>query len=88
MGSVPRWGSSLFLLTCLSLQNAEHAGYRRRILQRNPSRYDSEGDELDDDDSDATADADAAEENPYSEIALASESPLLSFWNRLCFALV
>lgn len=33
-------------------------------------RYDSEGDELDDDDEDSEADAAAAEENPFSEIAL------------------
>ncbi|EER28163.1 hypothetical protein CPC735_034990 [Coccidioides posadasii C735 delta SOWgp] len=48
----------------------DHAGYTRHILQYNPPRYDFEGDELDDDDSDATADAEAAEENPYSGIAL------------------
>jgi hypothetical protein len=33
-------------------------------------RYDSEGDELDEDDEDSEADAAAAEENPFSEIAL------------------
>ncbi|EEP80892.1 predicted protein [Uncinocarpus reesii 1704] len=51
-------------------KKVDHAGYARRILQYNPVRYDSEGDELDDDDSDATADAEAAEENPYSGISL------------------
>lgn len=33
-------------------------------------RYDSEGDELDEDDEDSEADAAAAEENPFSAIAL------------------
>ncbi|KAL2815423.1 RXT2-like protein [Aspergillus cavernicola] len=51
-------------------QKIEHAGYTRYILQQNPVRYDSEGDELDDDDDDSEADAAAAEENPFSEIAL------------------
>ncbi|EAW22962.1 RXT2 domain-containing protein [Aspergillus fischeri NRRL 181] len=51
-------------------QKIEHAGYTRYILQRNPVRYDSEGDELDEDDEDSEADAAAAEENPFSEIAL------------------
>ncbi|PLB44046.1 hypothetical protein P170DRAFT_418621 [Aspergillus steynii IBT 23096] len=51
-------------------QKIEHAGYTRYILQPNPIRYDSEGDELDEDDEDSEADAIAAEENPFSEIAL------------------
>ncbi|EAW07924.1 RXT2 domain-containing protein [Aspergillus clavatus NRRL 1] len=51
-------------------QKIEHAGYTRYILQHNPVRYDSEGDELDEDDEDSEADAVAAEENPFSEIAL------------------
>ncbi|KAL1957870.1 hypothetical protein VTO42DRAFT_5435 [Malbranchea cinnamomea] len=51
-------------------KRTEHAGYTRDILEYNPPRYDSEGDELDFDDSDATADADAAEENPYSEVLI------------------
>ncbi|TQB72404.1 hypothetical protein MPDQ_006891 [Monascus purpureus] len=38
--------------------------------QRNPVRYDSEGDELDEDDEDTEADAVAAEDNPFSEVAL------------------
>jgi hypothetical protein len=58
----------------LSLQRSEHAGYVRNILEYNPPRYDSEGDELDFDDSDATADAEAAEINPYSGIVLTGES--------------
>lgn len=35
-------------------------------------RYDSEGDELDEDDEDTEADAVAAEDNPFSEVALES----------------
>jgi hypothetical protein len=41
-------------------------------LQRNPIRYDSEGEELDEEDEDSEADAAAAEENPFSGIALES----------------
>ncbi|KAJ5768832.1 hypothetical protein N7520_003391, partial [Penicillium odoratum] len=51
-------------------EKVEHAGYTRHIIQRNPIRYDSEGDELDDEDEDSEADAAAAEENPFSGIAL------------------
>ncbi|KAF1930853.1 uncharacterized protein M421DRAFT_418327 [Didymella exigua CBS 183.55] len=49
----------------------EHAGYRRYILQRNPARYDPDGDivepsdEYEDDD-----DLEAVEENPYADIRL------------------
>jgi hypothetical protein len=39
-------------------------------------RYDSEGDELDEDDEDSEADAAVAEENPFSEIALERASQL------------
>ncbi|KZF26301.1 hypothetical protein L228DRAFT_279527 [Xylona heveae TC161] len=48
----------------------EHAGYERYIINRNPPRFDEDGDELDDDDVDEQADANAAEENPYSDIRL------------------
>ncbi|KAJ5761915.1 uncharacterized protein N7511_005297 [Penicillium nucicola] len=51
-------------------QKVDHAGYTRYILQSNPIRYDSEGDELDEDDEDSEADAAAAEDNPFSGIAL------------------
>ncbi|KAJ5533635.1 hypothetical protein N7494_010187 [Penicillium frequentans] len=51
-------------------EKIEHAGYTRHILQRNPIRYDSEGDELDEEDEDSEADTAAAEENPFSGIAL------------------
>ncbi|KAL1967529.1 hypothetical protein VTN77DRAFT_3044 [Rasamsonia byssochlamydoides] len=51
-------------------EKIEHAGYQRYILRRNPPRYDSEGDELEEDDEDSEADAAAAEENPFSEVAI------------------
>ncbi|KAJ6088298.1 hypothetical protein N7486_009559 [Penicillium sp. IBT 16267x] len=51
-------------------EKVEHAGYTRHILRRNPVRYDSEGDELDEEDEDSEADTAAAEENPFSGIAL------------------
>ncbi|KAJ5037097.1 hypothetical protein EN45_106130 [Penicillium chrysogenum] len=51
-------------------QRVDHAGYTRYILQPNPVRYDSEGEELVEDDEDSEADAAAAEENPFSGIAL------------------
>jgi RXT2-like, N-terminal len=67
-------GSDSDSYSVMSFQKVEHAGYTRYILQRNPPRYDSEGDELDDDDADSDADAAAAEENPFSEIALERQS--------------
>lgn len=60
------------MLTCL-IQSIEHAGFHRNILQRNPKRYDEDGDELEDDDVDEEADARAADENPYAEIRLEGE---------------
>ncbi len=51
-------------------QKVEHAGYHRSIIKRNPRRYDEDGEELDDDDDDSQADAEAALQNPYSEIKL------------------
>ncbi|CRG85615.1 hypothetical protein PISL3812_02659 [Talaromyces islandicus] len=48
----------------------KEARYTRYILRRNPPRYDSEGEEIDDDDTDSEADATAAEANPFSEIIL------------------
>ncbi|KAK2731982.1 hypothetical protein FQN57_003057 [Myotisia sp. PD_48] len=53
-------------------KNAEHSGYNRDILCNNPPQYDAEGEELDVDDSDATADLDVTEENPFSATNLAS----------------
>jgi hypothetical protein len=55
------------------LQRIEHAGYHRYILQRNPARYDPDGDivepgdEYEDED-----DLSTVEENPYAEIRLES----------------
>lgn len=53
------------------LQKIEHAGYHRYILQRNPPRYDPDGDiveaadEYEDED-----DLSTVEENPYADIQL------------------
>ena len=51
-------------------QKIEHAGFTRYILERNPRRYNSYGDELDDSESDAEADADAADENAYRGVRI------------------
>ncbi|PGH19121.1 hypothetical protein AJ80_04199 [Polytolypa hystricis UAMH7299] len=48
----------------------EYAGYTRDILERNPPKYDSEGDELDDEDEDDYAEAEAMEENPFADVFL------------------
>lgn len=48
----------------------EHAGYQRYIISQNPKRYDEYGDELEDGEEDERADAEATEENPYSEVRL------------------
>lgn len=55
-------------------QKIEHAGYQRYILNRNPRRFDEDGDELEQADVDEEADAAAAEENPYSGIKLEGQS--------------
>ncbi|EGE79648.1 hypothetical protein BDDG_02589 [Blastomyces dermatitidis ATCC 18188] len=47
-----------------------HAGYTRDILERNPPKYDSEGDELDEEDAEEHADPELADENPFGEIHL------------------
>ena len=52
------------------MQKIEHAGYRRPIISRKPTRYDEDGDELDNEAEDEYADAMAAEEDPYSDIKL------------------
>jgi RXT2-like, N-terminal len=51
-------------------QKVEYAGYTRYILDRNPRRYNEYGEELEDSETDEEADADAADENPYSGIRL------------------
>ena len=56
-------------------QKIDYAGYHRYILSQNPKRYDDYGDELEDDEVDEKADAEAAEENPYSEIKLEGAPP-------------
>ncbi|KAF1840996.1 uncharacterized protein K460DRAFT_359534 [Cucurbitaria berberidis CBS 394.84] len=49
----------------------EHAGYRRAILQRNPPRFDPDGDLVEpDDEYDEEEDLEAVEENPYGNILL------------------
>ncbi|KAF1837571.1 hypothetical protein BDW02DRAFT_586535 [Decorospora gaudefroyi] len=49
----------------------EHAGYHRSILQRNPPRYDPDGDIVEvDDEYDEEDDAEAIAENPYGNIQL------------------
>ncbi|KAI8936493.1 hypothetical protein NX059_006898 [Plenodomus lindquistii] len=58
----------------------EHAGYQRSILQRNPPRYDPDGDIVEpDDEYDDEDDLEAIEENPYGHVRLESVlAPLTS----------
>ncbi|KAF2856040.1 hypothetical protein T440DRAFT_438628 [Plenodomus tracheiphilus IPT5] len=58
----------------------EHAGYHRSILQRNPPRYDPDGDIVEpDDEYDEDDDLEPVEENPYGNIRLESVlAPLTS----------
>ncbi|RMZ69207.1 RXT2 [Pyrenophora seminiperda CCB06] len=54
----------------------EHAGYHRSILQRNPPRYDPDGDVVEvDDEYDEEDDVEPVEENPYGDIQLESMYP-------------
>jgi hypothetical protein len=61
------------------LQRIDHAGYKRYILQRNPPRFDPDGDiveagdEYEDED-----DLEAVEDSPYADIRLESEPVLPS----------
>lgn len=49
----------------------EHAGYKRYILQRNPPRYDPDGDIVEpDDEYEDEDDLEVVEENPYADIRL------------------
>ncbi|KAI4686609.1 uncharacterized protein J4E84_005890 [Alternaria hordeiaustralica] len=51
----------------------EHAGYHRSILQRNPPRYDADGDVVEvEEDYEDEEDVEAVEENPYGNIQLES----------------
>jgi hypothetical protein len=53
------------------LQHINHAGYKRYILQRNPPRFDPDGDVVEpDDDYDDEDDLEAVEENPYAEVQI------------------
>jgi hypothetical protein len=59
-------------------QIAEHAGYQRAIINRNPPLIDEDGYDIDsDDDEEQVQEAIAAamEENPYSSIRLEGERP-------------
>ncbi|UPX10949.1 uncharacterized protein EKO05_0001581 [Ascochyta rabiei] len=52
-------------------KRVEHAGYRRYILQRNPPRYDPDGDIVEpSDEYEDEDDLESVEENPYAEIRL------------------
>jgi hypothetical protein len=49
-------------------QRIDHAGFSRHILKRNPARYNSWGDELEDSESDPEADADVHETDAYADV--------------------
>ena len=54
-------------------QRIEHAGYHRYILQRNPARYDPDGDVVEPgDEYEDEDDLSTIEENPYADIRLES----------------
>lgn len=58
-------------LTTLLTQRIEHAGYRRYILQRNPPRFDPDGDIVEpSDEYEDEDDLSEVEENPYADIKL------------------
>lgn len=53
------------------LQRIEHAGYRRYILQRNPPKFDFDGDIIEPgDEEEEDDDLSTVEENPYADIRL------------------
>ncbi|CAO2650602.1 Nn.00g018940.m01.CDS01 [Neocucurbitaria sp. VM-36] len=57
----------------------EHAGYQRAILQRNPPRFDPDGDLVEpDDEYEEEEDLEAVEENPYGNIQLENAVDLLA----------
>ncbi|KNG48626.1 cyclin b1 interacting protein 1 [Stemphylium lycopersici] len=59
--------------TFSQIRRIEHAGYHRSILQRNPPRYDPDGDEVEvDDEYEEEDDVEPVEENPYGNIQLES----------------
>ncbi|KAF2833227.1 hypothetical protein CC86DRAFT_279026 [Ophiobolus disseminans] len=52
-------------------KRVDHAGYKRYILQRNPPRFDPDGDVVDpDDEYEDEDDLEAVQENPYANIQL------------------
>jgi len=54
-------------------QRIEHAGYKRYILQRNPPRFDPDGDIVEgDDEYEDEDDLEAVQENPYADIQIES----------------
>lgn len=57
-------------------QRIEHAGYKRYILQRNPPRFDPDGDIVEgDDEYEDGDDLEPVEENPYADIQLERAPP-------------
>jgi hypothetical protein len=50
------------------MQTIEYAGYKRRIVLRNPLAFDSDGDVVDEDDE--AIDPELMDENPYKDIHL------------------
>jgi hypothetical protein len=74
--ALTRRSVSSLALRCLGTdlrlpQRIEHAGYRRHILQRNPPRFDPDGDIVEpSDEYEDEDDLEAVEENPYADIRL------------------
>jgi hypothetical protein len=69
----------------VSVQFAEHSGYQRAIISRNPPLVDDDGYDLDSDDDDEhiqEVEGAAAEENPYSSIHLERGFNQLASWLR------
>jgi hypothetical protein len=71
-GHTERWATDLCAHVghdTKPLQRIEHAGYKRYILQRNPPRFDPDGDIVEpDDEYEDEDDLEAVQENPYSDI--------------------
>jgi hypothetical protein len=51
-------------------QTIEYAGYKRRIVSRNPLAFDQDGDIVDDDDDAEDVDPELMDDNPYDGIRL------------------
>lgn len=70
-------GSSCAACCCVPnvVQQINHAGYKRHILQRNPPRFDPDGDIVENDDEyEDEDDLEAVEENPYAGIQIERQS--------------